>query len=94
MPTRAQVLALLDKGESFQTVARVLRVPPGQAYMIATGVPADGSDTPHPDELRGKPVATGSTQGLVNPPADNPTRDATVVAWAKARAARDLEHGS
>ena len=94
MPTRAQVLALLNEGQSVQGAAPALGIAPGQAYMIATGVPADGSDPPHPDELRGKPVATGSTQGLVNPPAHNPTRDATVVAWAKARAARDLEHGS
>ncbi|HEY1569064.1 MAG TPA: hypothetical protein VGF68_18705, partial [Solirubrobacteraceae bacterium] len=63
-------------------------------YMIATGLPADGSDTRHPDELRDKPVAPGSSQDLVNPPAHNPTRDETVIAWVKARAARDLERGA
>jgi hypothetical protein len=94
MPTRAQVRELVDAGHSYETVGRVLHIPPGQAYMIATGVPADGSDTPHPDELRGKPVAAGSTQELVNPAAHNPTRDETVIAWVKARAARDLERGS
>jgi len=94
MPTRAQVLALLDQGQSFQTVGRVLRVAPGQAYMIATGLPADGSDTPHAEERRGKPVATGSTQELVNSHAENPTRDEAVIAFAKGRAARDLEPGA
>ena len=46
MPTRAQVLELLDAGHSYQTVGRALRIPPGQAFMIATGLPADGSDAP------------------------------------------------
>ena len=94
MPTRAQVLALLDDGRSFDAAARALGIAPGQAYMIATGLPADGSDTPHPDELRDRPVAAGSTQDLVNPTAHNPTRDETVIAWAKSRAARELDQGT
>jgi hypothetical protein len=94
MPTRAQVLELLDEGHNYETVGRALHIPPGQAFMIATGLPADGSDTPHPEELRGKPVLPAGSQDLVNPPALNPTRDETVIAWVKARAARDLEPGS
>ena len=94
MATRARVLELLDAGHSYETVGRALRIPPGQAFMIATGLPADGSDTPHPEELRARPDLPGSSQHLVNPPAVNPTRDATVIAWVKARASRDLEHGS
>jgi hypothetical protein len=94
MPTRAQVLELLDAGHSYETAGRALHVPPGQAFMIATGLPADGSDTPHPDELRAKPVLPGSSQHLVNPPALGPTRDEQVVAWVKARAGRELERGA
>lgn len=94
MPTRAQVLELLDEGHNYETVGRVLHIPPGQAFMIATGLPADGSDTPHPDELRAKPALPAGSQALVNPPALSPTRDETVIAWVKARAARDLEPGS
>jgi hypothetical protein len=90
MPTRAQVLELLDAGHTYETVGRVLHVPPGQAFMIATGLPADGSDAPHPDELRDKPVLPGSSQHLVNPAALNPARDETVVAWVRQRAAREL----
>jgi hypothetical protein len=90
MPTRAQVIALLDDGLSYEEAGWELRIPAGQAYMIATGVPADGSDTPHPDELKDRPVLSGTTQPLVNPPAHNPTRDATVVAWVRRRAAREL----
>jgi hypothetical protein len=91
MPTRAQVVALLDDGLSYEEAGRKLRIPPGQAYMIATGVPADGSDTPHPAELAGRPVRAGTSQPLVNPPAHNPTRDETVVAWVRMRAERDLD---
>jgi hypothetical protein len=94
MPTRAQVLELLEEGHNYETVGRALHIPPGQAFMIATGLPADGSDTPHPEELRAKPVLPAGSQDLVNPPALNPTRDETVIAWVKARAARDLEPGS
>jgi hypothetical protein len=90
MPTRAQVLALLDEGQSFPSAARALGIAPGKAFMIATGLPADRSDTPHPEEVRGAPVPSGSTQDLVNPATRNPTRDATVAAWVAARAAREL----
>lgn len=92
MPTRVQVLELLDAGRSYETVGRVLRIPPGQAFMIATGVPADGSDALHPAELHDRPVLPGSSQHLVNPVAFNPTRDETVVAWVRERAARELRH--
>jgi hypothetical protein len=94
MPTRAQVRELLDAGHSYETVGRVLHIPPGQAFMIATGVPADGSGAPHPDELRDKPVLPGSSQHLVNPPPVNPTRDDTVARWVQARAARELRQES
>ncbi len=93
MPTRAQVVALLDDGLSYEEAAWELRIPPGQAYMIATGVPADGSDTPHPDELDAAHLLPGSSQPLVNPPAHNPTRDETVAAWVRRRAARELGQG-
>jgi hypothetical protein len=91
MPTRDQVLALLSEGHSFETAGRALKIPPGRAYMIATGLPADGSDAPHPDELRDKPVLHGSSQHLVNPPPLNPTRNERVIAWMRERAARELK---
>jgi hypothetical protein len=94
MPTRSQVLALLDAGHTYETVGRVLRIPPGQAFMIATGVPADGSDDLHPDELSDKPALPPSSQHLVNPAPVNPTRDETVATWARERAARQLRQKS
>ncbi|HEX4011885.1 MAG TPA: hypothetical protein VHX62_17820 [Solirubrobacteraceae bacterium] len=90
MATRAQVMALLDSGHSVETAARRLDLAPGLVYMIATGRPADDSDSPHPDELRGRPVLPGGAQHLVNPPAQNPTRNQEVIDWVRERAAREL----
>jgi hypothetical protein len=90
MPTRQQVRALLDEGHSYETAGRQLKIPPGQAFMIATGLPADGSDAPRPDELKDRPVLPSSSQHLVNPPAFNPNHKDWVVAWVKERAARQL----
>jgi hypothetical protein len=77
MPTRAQVVDLIQTGHSYESAGRLLGVSAGQVYMIATGAPADGSD--------GRP-----RQELVNPPAHNPTRDERVLAWVRERAAREL----
>jgi hypothetical protein len=63
---------------------------PGRAFMIETGLPADGSQATTPEELarRGAPVA--STQYLVNPPTEVPIRSEPVLRWVRERAAREL----
>jgi hypothetical protein len=91
MPTQDQVRELLRRGHSYETAARELHIPAGQAYMIATGLAADGGDTPSPEELRDKPLLPGSSQHLVNPPPLNPTRNARVMEWVRRRAARELK---
>lgn len=91
MATRAQVLELLELGHSYETAARELELPAGQAFMIATGLPADGSGAPTPAELASKRVLPGSSQHLVNPPPFNPTRNAHVIEWVRERAAGELE---
>jgi hypothetical protein len=91
MPTRDQVRELLDRGHSFEVAARELDIPVGQAYMIATGLPADGGDTPSPEDLRDKPLLSGSSQQLVHPPALQPTRNSRVMDWVRRRAARELK---
>ena len=90
MPTRAQVLELLDQGHSCETAAKELRIPAGQAFMIATGLPADGSDAPSPEALAAKGIHNASTQYLVNPPAFNPTSKGHLMEWVRDRAAREL----
>lgn len=94
MATRADVIELLGRGHTYETAARELHIPAGQAFMIATGLPADGSDAPSPQELAEKPVLAGGSQQLVNPPAFNPTRKQHVIDWVRERAARELEGGS
>lgn len=61
--------------------------------MIATGLPADGGDTPSPEELRDKRLLPGSSQHLVNPPPFSPTRSQQVMDWVRHRAARELRQG-
>jgi hypothetical protein len=45
VPTIEQVRQLLEQGLDYSEIAYRLGVPPGQAYLIGTGMPADGGDT-------------------------------------------------
>ncbi len=90
MPTREQVRRLLDEGLDYQAAAAKLGIPPGQAYMIVTGVPADGSDT-ITDAEAGRPGFLPSSQHLANPPHENPSTKESVAAWLKARVASDAQ---
>ena len=90
LPTREQVRKLLDQGLDYRTAASELGIPAGQAYLIATGRPADGSDTPSAQEQEssgGKLLA--ASQNLASPPHDNPTGSKTVRDWIAARVAAD-----
>lgn len=88
--TREQVVELLDLGHSYETAGRELGIPPGLAFMLVTGLPADGSEAPPPEELERRRVLPGSSQYLVNPSRLYPARKEQVMAWVKERAARDL----
>jgi hypothetical protein len=92
--TRAQVQQLLEQGDDYEQAARALGIPAGQAFMIATGLPADASDPPSPEQLAGQRSWPSSSQHLVNPPAFNPKRDRRVLDWVESRAARELLGGS
>lgn len=99
MPTRDQVRQALAGGSDYEAAARKLGIPPGQAYMIATGLPADGSDNasgagnaPGVDNAAGRewrPGYLASSQGLANPPYENPTARPAVRAWMQERVAAD-----
>jgi uncharacterized protein YejL (UPF0352 family) len=91
MPTREQVVAALRSGASYEQAAKRLGIPPGQAYMIATGLPADGSDVLGPERLERKQefLLDGGSQHLANPPTEVPTEDKGVRAWIKQRVAAD-----
>jgi hypothetical protein len=94
MATRAQVIELIEAGHSYETAAKELGIPSGLAFMIATGLPADGGEAQPPPEPEQEPALNGSSQQLVNPPTFNPTRKPELLAWVKRRAARELKGGA
>jgi iron-sulfur cluster repair protein YtfE (RIC family) len=83
--TREQIRELLERGLDYSAVGQRLGIPPGQAYLIATGRAADEGDAPpgHP------PGALGASQHLANPPYENPTSSESVLDWIRAQAAAD-----
>jgi hemerythrin superfamily protein len=83
--SRKQVRGLIDRGLNYQAVGRRLGISPGQAYLIATGRPADGSDAPpgHPDG------ALATSQHLASPPYEKPASSESVLEWIAARVAAD-----
>ena len=90
MPTREQVRELLDQGLDYRSAGSRLGIPAGQAYLIATGRPADGSDTPSAQEQEGSGgELLAASQQLANPPHENPTGSKTVRDWIAARVAAD-----
>jgi hypothetical protein len=86
--TRAEVLDLLERGCDYPEIGRQLGVPPGQAYLVATGMPADGSDT-YTEAERNRPGVLPSAQHLVGPAADQPTAQDVVQRWLRERTRRD-----
>jgi Hemerythrin HHE cation binding domain len=89
MATREQVRRLLADGLDYRAAGRELRIPAGQAYMIATGVPADGSGSIPDQEMARRDDLLPASQHLANPPHHNPTSKESVRAWIKARVAAD-----
>jgi hypothetical protein len=86
--TREQVQQLLDAGVDYEAAGRRLGIPAGQAYMIATGLAADGGDT-LPEQARQRGGVVAASQHLANPPAENPTTSEVVRDWIAARVGAD-----
>lgn len=89
MPSRTQVQRLLADGLDYEEAGRRLGVPAGQAFLIATGLPADGGDTLTTAEQHRPGMPQESTQHLANPPAGNPTGKDVVPRWLERRAGGD-----
>jgi len=88
MATREEVQGLLDAGLGYEEAADRLGIPAGQAYLIATGRPADGGAEPATKDDDGGPEG-GSNQPLADPPHDNPTSSPQVHDWIAERARAD-----
>ncbi|MGV9596938.1 hypothetical protein ACWDR1_09730 [Streptosporangium sandarakinum] len=86
MPSKEQVLRLLSQGRDYEEIAGILGVPAGQAYLIATGIPADGGDTVTRGRLGRPGVLPSRSQHLVNPREINPTGRGDVHRWVRRRA--------
>lgn len=94
MATREQVLELLRSGDSIEAAARRLGLPAGQAYMIATGIPADYSDSLGPEDYGREGLQLGGTQALLGVPHHNPggpEDKPQVMEWVRARAGADAQ---
>ena len=93
MATRAEVLRLVEAGRSYIDVSRRLGIHPGLAYLIATGLPADGGDSLTSADEERPGFVSGSTQQLANASTkpQNPTRKDFVLRWVKGRTATDAQ---
>jgi hypothetical protein len=86
---RTDVLRLVEQGRDYPEAAAVLGIPAGLAYLIATGIPADGSDTVTGAQRRRPGMLPAHTQRLVNPRQVNPTSRPEVREWMRQRALSD-----
>jgi hypothetical protein len=83
---------LLRQGRSYEDIGDALGIPPGLAYLIATGLPADGSDVVDYDgATRREGVLVGSSQHLANPESIVPQHDLVTNMWMRSRARRDAQ---
>ncbi|MFI6450469.1 hypothetical protein ACIBF6_02870 [Streptosporangium amethystogenes] len=91
MPGKERVLELVSQGYDYDEVAGLLGIPAGQAYLIATGIPADGGDTVTREQRRRPGVLPSRAQRLVNPREINPTSRGDVRRWMRRRAWADAQ---
>ncbi len=82
-------MRLLAEGCDYDEAGHRLRIPLGQAYLIATGVPADGGDTVTCAQRDRPGMLRSSSQRLVNPNHSNPTAREDVHAWIRWRVQTD-----
>lgn len=90
LTTREDVLALVESGASYGEIETRLGIRAGLAYMIATGLPADGSDALTAAELDRPGALSTTTQHLANPvPVRNPTHHEEVDRFIEQRLRAD-----
>lgn len=91
MATRRQVREQLEAGADYDAIGARLHISPGLAYLIGTGLSADGSDAPSAGSLK-RPGALPSSQTLTNGlTAENTTAREIVRGWIRSRIALDAQ---
>lgn len=89
MPTKESILELVRLGKPYEEIAKDVGIPAGLAYLIATGLPADGGDVPSAEDLQREGVVPGSTQHLANPSTELPKHKDSTEEWMRGRARAD-----
>lgn len=89
MVTKEEVLSRLRQEGSYEQVAAALKIPPGQVYLVATGLPADGSDSLSPEQLHRRGIILASPQKLSNPPVASPASDHEAMTFLRRRVESD-----
>ncbi|MFK3979178.1 hypothetical protein ACI2K4_02240 [Micromonospora sp. NPDC050397] len=89
MVSKRQVLRLVDLGHGYPEIGRILDIPAGQAYLVATGIAADGGDTVTRRQRERPGMLSSHSQRLVNPREVNPPYSERVHDWIRTRARRD-----
>lgn len=89
MAQRSEILRMVDQGRGYQEIGAALGVPAGLAYLLATGIPADGGGTVTGVQRQRPGMLRAHSQCLVNPRQVNPTGREDVHEWARRRARGD-----
>ncbi|MEN3611753.1 hypothetical protein AAH979_19615 [Plantactinospora sp. ZYX-F-223] len=89
MASKESVLHLVGLGRSYQEIGAELGIPAGQAYLVGTGIPADGGSTVTRAQRQRPGVLPSRTQVLVNPREVNPMSSRQVHDWMRDRARAD-----
>ena len=89
MASATTVRRLVDAGLDYDAIATRLGITPGLAYLLATGMPADGSDAPGP-HAHERTGFRATSQHLANPATVvNPTAKQSVLDWIRGRVESD-----
>lgn len=90
VPTKRAIVQLLEDGAGYVEIAERLGIPLGRAYLIATGLPADGSDSLAPEDGKSRRgVLTSGAQELVNPPLGRTSEPGAALNFLRQRVASD-----
>ncbi len=89
MAGRNTVVAMLERGLDHAAVGRALGITPGAVHLIATGIPADGSDSVTGDRRRRVGFLPSHAQRLVNGAEHAPDSRTQVLEWIGRRVADD-----
>ncbi|MDG4785888.1 hypothetical protein O7626_08100 [Micromonospora sp. WMMD1102] len=89
MASKEMVLHLVGQGRGYQEIGAELGIPAGQAYLVGTGLPADGGGTVTRAQRQRPGVLPSRSQALVNPREANPTSSSRVHDWMRERAHAD-----